>query len=317
MGVEFDTKLSAQREYEKMFRLHAFPGSVIRLLEYLEGNEFKGEQKDIYDFFYCLLVCFWWQVHMLEWTFYAKGEETEDSQLCLGFLASQSAVYIENYYPTLFNSLENMELQNAIDSNLSLNNAGVVFGTFTEYRALLVALLFVTTLHQDIDDATKAVFGKDANLGDIDLHDERLKEWVQKIRKEFLFRLPPPESWPRWKLRVDSESLSCKIGFEFREIHEIFEPNDRTKSSIFRIGTNKLKDEWLTYSKATTILGVDKGTVSRLVRDGKLVHNGKKGKNKRVSKISVLSLKIRHDHKNSERDLYDLQEYARKIPDKH
>lgn len=77
------------------------------------------------------------------------------------------------------------------------------------------------------------------------------------------------------------------------------------------------EDELITVGEASDILGVDKGTASRLVTEGRIKHNGETGKKKRVSKISVLLLKEQRERERVMRDFAEYRKDIKSIPEKH
>jgi len=79
-----------------------------------------------------------------------------------------------------------------------------------------------------------------------------------------------------------------------------------------------VEDEWIRITDAAKILGVAKGTISRWANKGKIRDNGKKERERRVSKLSVLSLKHKREREDVLKDAAeDLQDRASKIPDRH
>ena len=79
-----------------------------------------------------------------------------------------------------------------------------------------------------------------------------------------------------------------------------------------------VEDEWIRITDAARIVGVAKGMISRWADKGKICDNGKKKKERRVSKLSVLSLKHKREHEEVLMDAAeDLQDRASKIPDRH
>jgi hypothetical protein len=159
---------------------------------------------------------------MVEHIIYATKKDMDKSR-SLVFLISSYAICVDKFFDPLINYLENAELQDAINSRLPMRNAGIVFGSFTDYRALTVAVRFVISLYGgEVKETTKSIFGEDAILGDINQDNERLEKWFNEVRERVLFILPLVKTWPREKFWLDAESLSYKIGAEFGEIEKSF-----------------------------------------------------------------------------------------------
>jgi excisionase family DNA binding protein len=70
--------------------------------------------------------------------------------------------------------------------------------------------------------------------------------------------------------------------------------------------------EWITYGQAAEILLVSKATVCRWVKEGKLVGNGKQGRQIRLRKTSVLLAKQDMEEQQLRQDVQDLRKDARK-----
>ena len=259
MGM-VNTKLSEILNVERGLRHSIFPNCVIRILEYIEENEFEGEQNKIFDFFHCLLSSFWWQARMVEHIIYATKKDMEKSR-SLVFLISNYAICVDKFFDPLINYLENAELQDAINSRLPMKNAGIVFGSFTDYRALTVAVRFVISLYGgEVKETTKSIFGEDAILGDINQDNERLEKWLNEVRERVLFILPPVKVWPRRKFWLDAESLSYKIGAEFGEIEKSFIPNySPSYLNYHRVTVTTMNDKFFTLDEAANILKKAKG----------------------------------------------------------
>lgn len=87
---------------------------------------------------------------------------------------------------------------------------------------------------------------------------------------------------------------------------------------LFLPSMESVKDKWIRITDAAIILGVAKGTISRWADDGIILDNGKKKRERRVSKLSVLSLKHKREHEDVIKDATDyLQDRASKISDRH
>ena len=77
-------------------------------------------------------------------------------------------------------------------------------------------------------------------------------------------------------------------------------------------------DDLLTLREAAKILNVHPGTVSRWADDGKIKDNGKKRRDRRVLKSSVLLMKERLENEDRRSDAEDLlRDTAKQIPDRH
>jgi excisionase family DNA binding protein len=70
--------------------------------------------------------------------------------------------------------------------------------------------------------------------------------------------------------------------------------------------------EWITYNQAADLLLVSKATLCRWVKEGKLVGNGRPGRQIRLSKTSVLLAKQDMEEQQLRRDVQDLRKDARK-----
>lgn len=70
--------------------------------------------------------------------------------------------------------------------------------------------------------------------------------------------------------------------------------------------------EWLTYRQAADILVVSKATICRWVKERKLVGNGKRGGQIRLSKTSVLFAKQVMKDLQLRQDVQDLRKDARR-----
>lgn len=91
-----------------------------------------------------------------------------------------------------------------------------------------------------------------------------------------------------------------------------------TSQRILLPAMESVEDEWIRITDAAKIFGVTKGTISRWANKGKIRDNGKKEKERRVSKLSVLSLKHKREREDVLKDAAeDLQDRASKIPDRH
>lgn len=77
------------------------------------------------------------------------------------------------------------------------------------------------------------------------------------------------------------------------------------------------EDELITVQEAANILGMDKGTISRLASENKIKHNGEMGTKRRISKLSVLLFKNSRETEQLKKDFDDYREDLRKIPDEH
>jgi len=91
-----------------------------------------------------------------------------------------------------------------------------------------------------------------------------------------------------------------------------------TSQRILLPAMESLEDELIRITDAARILGFTKGTISRWADKGKIRDNGKKKKERRVSKLSVLSLKHKLESEDVLKDAAeDLQDRASKISDRH
>jgi len=70
--------------------------------------------------------------------------------------------------------------------------------------------------------------------------------------------------------------------------------------------------QWVSYKEAADILLVSKATLCRWVKEGKLVGNGKQGRQIRLSKTSVLLAKQDMEEQQLRQDVQDLRKDARK-----
>lgn len=237
-----NSKISQVLNVKRILRYSFFPNCVIRILEYIEENEFEDEQNNVCDFFHCLLSSLWWQVVMVEQIIYATEKELEKSRYWMVYLTSNYAVCLENLFDQLIKHLENPELQELINANLTFNNAGIIFSSFTEYRALAVAARFIINLYGGkVKETTEKVFGEDAILGDINRDDKRLEKWFDEIRERFLSISPPINALSRWEFWLEAESLSYKIGAEFAEIGKVYDVKDRANYSTYRVEASDRK----------------------------------------------------------------------------
>jgi len=77
-------------------------------------------------------------------------------------------------------------------------------------------------------------------------------------------------------------------------------------------------DRWITITKAAEMLGKNAGTVSRWVDEEKIKNNGKKKRERRVLKSSVLLMKDKIESEDQLRDSAEiLRDMANEIPDEH
>ena len=78
------------------------------------------------------------------------------------------------------------------------------------------------------------------------------------------------------------------------------------------------KEDWITVTETAKILSVDKGTISRWADVGIIKDNGKKGRGRKINKVSVLLLKDKRETEDLVKDAADvLRDRASKIPDRH
>jgi len=74
---------------------------------------------------------------------------------------------------------------------------------------------------------------------------------------------------------------------------------------------------FITLREASVLLGVSKGTVSRWTNEGKIKDNGVKGQGRKVSKASVLIMKLEREEKQARGDYEDYKRDIESIPDLH
>jgi excisionase family DNA binding protein len=78
-------------------------------------------------------------------------------------------------------------------------------------------------------------------------------------------------------------------------------------------GNDKTEDEWITFAQAAEILGVSKPTLTRWADDGKIQCNGKKGRLRKLNKVSVLLAKQAVEDEAVRQDIRELRQDARKF----
>ena len=72
-------------------------------------------------------------------------------------------------------------------------------------------------------------------------------------------------------------------------------------------------NEYITLTEAANILGISKSTASKWAAKGKIKTNGRCGKEKKLSKISVLLVKQEREDEDIAKDVQDLREDAKRI----
>ena len=97
-----------------------------------------------------------------------------------------------------------------------------------------------------------------------------------------------------------------------RECHNVETPMEHFRrwevlpEKLSELGyTTPIEDEELTNDQAAALMGVERGTISKLVKSGILKNNGQTGQKRRVLKSSVLLLKSKRDN---ERQLQEAQD---------
>lgn len=79
-----------------------------------------------------------------------------------------------------------------------------------------------------------------------------------------------------------------------------------------------LNDEWITITMAASLAVVNPGTISRWAEKGEIKCNGKKGRERRVLKSSVLLKKAKREDEDRRKDTDDvLEDMTNNIPDMH
>lgn len=141
--------------------------------------------------------------------------------------------------------------------------------------------------------------------------------------------------WVKADLLKETAGTRQKIELDERTLQEVPTTDaDRMRAYINRytIGNMKpnpvkqiiiptkkpTKEGWITITEAAKILGVNKGNASRWANEDKIKDNGKRGRERRISKVSVLLLKDKREREDLVKDAADiLRDRASKIPDRH
>jgi hypothetical protein len=76
-------------------------------------------------------------------------------------------------------------------------------------------------------------------------------------------------------------------------------------------------DKLITLTEAATLLGVNKGTLSRYADAGTILDNGQEVKERQVWKSSVLLLKQRREDEELLQDAKDLRIDSKSLPNRH
>ena len=208
-----------------------FPFCAINFLEYIEGalvgdgkSKPDTELDRARDFFHIILSNFWWLTTLAKHVRYVEKKGLKDPEIkaCL-LVAVSYVVILDHFYFEAKKYFDQEEFMEWILSKLSLKNAGVVFGSFTEYSALSVAMRFVTNIYGGhIKTDITNIFGENVVWGDISRDDIRLEELFDKMRGVFSTIMPPVKDWPTWKFRLDAESFTYKLCAEFEKFEATF-----------------------------------------------------------------------------------------------
>lgn len=82
--------------------------------------------------------------------------------------------------------------------------------------------------------------------------------------------------------------------------------------------TEKTNDAWIKVTEAASLAGVNPGTITRWANNGDIQDNGKRGKERKVLKSSVLLKKAKREDDDRRKDTDEvLKDIANNIPDKH
>jgi hypothetical protein len=92
-------------------------------------------------------------------------------------------------------------------------------------------------------------------------------------------------------------------------------PIDCAKASVAatQCGTTTSEDLWMTFTQASEIIGVTKGTISKWAAEGRFKDNGHKGQKRRLLKASVLLVKHEREDQDLKKDAADLRRDMRKL----
>jgi excisionase family DNA binding protein len=120
------------------------------------------------------------------------------------------------------------------------------------------------------------------------------------------------------KDRLELDFLRCKAvgaGSELAELLDLITgtPSSENEGSVLpEKALSSNTTQWISYKEAADILLVSKATLCRWVKEGKLIGNGKQGRQIRLSKTSVLLSKQDMEDQQLKQDVQDLRKDARK-----
>lgn len=228
---------------ERALRHDVFPQCAVRIIEYIEEEKETTNNSsviEIFDFFHNLLSAFCWLNELTRTVLFCSENDLKNSKSSLNMLSGKFSACVEIFENGINTLFESENIHDIFHKALSFENAGIIFGKFTEYRASTVAARYVLRLYTGIvQEVTTTIFGK-SSLADIDTHDKRLDNWFDEVRGKFVAYLPPSNEWPEWKFRVDAESLIFKIGAELANIINSLDTSHKPR----HIGFTLEQEQW-------------------------------------------------------------------------
>ncbi len=247
--VEMGMPLGAIIRVHFFLRHSIFPSCAIHFLEWVESDIFEdGESRPeteldkVHDFFHIILSSFWWLTTLAHGVMYSKKnteESREDSRQARVMLAASYVIILEHVFSEAQKYLDQEEFMEWINSELSLKNAGIVFGSFTEYRALSVAMGFVINIYGNhIKTKITNIFGENVVWDDIYMDDTRLEKLFDEMMEIFSTYMPPVTDWPEWRFWLDAKSFTYKLCAEFTECEDT-EAGSHIKTQNHSLTTNQ------------------------------------------------------------------------------